>query len=98
MTNHAIPSPTPRATALEKTFKSKANNERVTQRLYTCDNGLKLGAIRGGAMAQSDGTNWEVFTLGDNDTLVGEAVGFIDEEQLQRLVVLLAGWRDEAAA
>lgn len=100
MSNQAtqIPSNVEGVTVLERTFKSKAHGRRVTQRLYTCANGLQLAALKGGALHMSDGTDWEIATMDERGIVIGDSVGFVGDDQLQRLVVLLAGWGEQVAA
>lgn len=80
---------------LERTFKSKANGDRVTERLYKCANNLWLGARKGGALHLSDGTNWEIFTFADG-VPYGEPVGFVSDETLAVAVERLAAWGEVA--
>jgi hypothetical protein len=83
-------------TAQERTFKSKANGDKVTQRLYSRADGFALGAIRGGPLCIADEHTWEVFTM-DNGIMIGESVGWITDAELQRSVRTLAAWGQDAA-
>ena len=78
-------------TALERKFRSKAHGGSVTQRLYTCPNGLSLGARRGGALHQADEKTWEVFTMADG-IVYGAHVGWVTDAQLAVAVERLAAW------
>lgn len=74
--------------------------DHIEERLYTCPNGWSLGARRGGRLhmagecpAHPDGAGtWEVFTLDPRGVACGGAIGYIGEEQLERLVIRLRDW------
>lgn len=91
-----ITSPVEGVKALERKFKSKANGRLVTQRLYSCPNGLALGARRGGPLHLADKTTWEVFTM-SGGIVYGNAAGWVTEDELQRAVARLAAWGQDAA-
>lgn len=64
----------------------------ITERLYTCPNGLQLGARRGGRLHLADEHTWEAFVLDERGIVVGESVGWVTEAELERLVDALANW------
>lgn len=93
---HPIPAPEG-MTGLEKQFRSKANGDLVTQRLYQRADGLALGARRGGPLHLADADTWEIFTM-CNGIVYGEPVGWVTEERLQSAIARLAAWGQEAAS
>jgi hypothetical protein len=82
---------------LERTFKSKANSDQVTQRLYQYGDGVALAAIRGGAMTLSDGSTWEIVVM-RGGIAQGESAGNVTDEQLTLAVERLAAWVEKRSA
>lgn len=70
----------------------------ITERLYTCPNGLQLAARRGGRAHLADQDTWEIFVLdawgiaGRTPDGMPDSVGWVDEATLARAVERLSGW------